>query len=256
MKQIVIASILLNISGISIAQGNAIGNLKASAKIESFCQIQAIDVNFGVVNLPLTAQSANSELRVVCSNNTLYNIDLTYGNNTGGTNTTILTVQFNPNSSNYTKWDIIENGVVLNSLLCFGSTAGFAYNNANNEKLRHAYGLDSGYKFGTVYTDAQYPFLCSKGTLSPTHISHLESRTAKDFGSMTGAMKKDSLAYRITLPKDSTKTWSKGLNSHKGTGVGVEQKIAVNAKIVPEKSSSNYVAQDTYLDTVTATISY
>lgn len=56
--------------------------------------------------------------------------------------------------------------------------------------------------------------------------------------------------------KASAKIWSKGLNSHKGTGVGAEQKIAVNAKIVPEKSSSKYVAQDTYLDTVIATITY
>lgn len=73
---------------------------------------------------------------------------------------------------------------------------------------------------------------------------------------MTGALKGDILAYKITIPGDITKVWNTGNNAYTSTGTGAEQVIDINAQIVPAKSSSNYLAQDSYLDTVTAVIAY
>lgn len=75
-------------------------------------------------------------------------------------------------------------------------------------------------------------------------------------GLMIGTFKGDRLAYQVTLPGDSSKPWIAGLNSYQSIGVGTKQTIEVNAKIVPESSSSSYIAADTYLDAITATVSY
>ena len=63
----------------SFAQSNVKNNFEASANIESFCKIETQDINFGVVALPLTAQSANAQMNVLCSNATAYKVDLEYG---------------------------------------------------------------------------------------------------------------------------------------------------------------------------------
>lgn len=80
--------------------------------------------------------------------------------------------------------------------------------------------------------------------------------TVSDKGIMTGNFKGNKLDYQIALPNDSTKSWIAGVNSYNATGVGSNQVIEMNAKIVPSASSSSYIAQDTYIDTVTATVSY
>lgn len=73
---------------------------------------------------------------------------------------------------------------------------------------------------------------------------------------MTGTFKGDKLAYQVTLPGDSSKPWIAGLNSYEAIGIGSNQTIEVNAKLVPEASSSSHIAADTYLDTIVATVSY
>lgn len=73
---------------------------------------------------------------------------------------------------------------------------------------------------------------------------------------MTGIVKKDQVGYAITIPNNSTKIWNKGVNSYTSKGIGVKQVIPLNAKIVTDKSTSKYLAQDSYLDTVTVNLNY
>lgn len=63
----------------SAMANEALNDFKASAKIESFCKINTQDINFGVINSPLTSQSGSSEMNVLCSNKTPYEINLSYG---------------------------------------------------------------------------------------------------------------------------------------------------------------------------------
>lgn len=73
---------------------------------------------------------------------------------------------------------------------------------------------------------------------------------------LMGATKGDVLGYKITLPNDSTKIWIKGMNEYSAKGTGSLQKFTVNAQILPEDSSSKYVAEDIYVYTLTAEVSY
>lgn len=117
--------------------------------------------------------------------------------------------------------------------------------------------LNKNNMYGTWTPDTYGVCDTSTARLNMTNFTKLFGGATKaDKGVMTGTFKGDKLAYQITLPTDSTKPWIAGVNSYNATGVGSNQVIEMNAKIVPSASSSSYIAQDTYLDTVTATVSY
>lgn len=59
MKKNILMLTLMSLGTSVFAQNNIKDNFGTTAKIESYCQIQANDINFGVVSSPLTAQSAN-----------------------------------------------------------------------------------------------------------------------------------------------------------------------------------------------------
>lgn len=66
-------------SSTAFAAENKAADFQASAQIENTCLIEADNVNFGQVYAPLTQQGTKSEMRVLCSKNTSYTIDLAYG---------------------------------------------------------------------------------------------------------------------------------------------------------------------------------
>lgn len=248
-KKKMLASILAMIGTSSIAQNNATGAFEASASIESFCQINAQDINFGVVNLPLTAQSANGQVNVLCSNNTSYIIDMNYGSENAVINPFNEPYYISVNvEKNYVDYQIKlqSTGVSWAGIFCY-NTGGVKI----GTKMKPYF---PSYTIGIVNNDTEG--LCSKGTLNEDVLNTKLGISSESFGLMSGALKGDKLAYKIMMPEDSTKTWRKGENSFKSIGSGVEQKFVFSAKIIPEDSSSAYVGQDTYIDTITTTISY
>lgn len=248
-NKIIIASILAIIGTSAMAQSSAKGTMQASANIESFCQINAQDINFGVVSLPLTAQSANGQVNVRCSNNTSYVIDMNYGSEKATSS---------PFNEPYyitkePKADYVDYQVRLE--VSGKSWAGIFCYYSGGVKIGTAMKpYFPTYIIGSVNNDTEG--LCSKGVLNENVFNEKLGISIASFGLMSGASKGDKLAYKIMMPDDSAKTWRKGENSFKSIGNGVEQNIVFSAKIVPEDSSSSYIAQDTYIDTITTTISY
>lgn len=233
-------------------------NLTTTAKIENFCSISANDLNFGVVNLPLTAQSANSTMNVLCNNNTSYTIDLAYGGiygqgATGNGNIYTSYPSAGGETTDFKIFLIYENGVNIGALSCGKSTGGLkntVYFFAN-QPVASLYGAKTtGSYIPDVYS------ACNNGYINSQTLTNLAGVPAYSYGVMNGAAKSDKLAYSISLPNDSSKVWNAGNHSYTSKGIGSNQEIAINASLIPDKSSSKYIAQDTYLDTITATISY
>ena len=254
INKLTLAALSLFSFSVAHAQSSISEDFKTSAKIENFCSISAQDVNFGVVALPLTAQTANSSMNVLCTNNTSYKIDLAYsgiygqGANNGGT-TYSATINPYGNGSTYNQYDITDSSdKYIGMLICYGP--GDTFNgllSLNNLEIANLYGYPkTGIQADTKNT-------CSGKVINQTTFT---IGPAYAYGIMTGTTKVDNLAYKITIPSDSTKVWNKGNNSYISIGTSSEQIIDINASIVPDKSSSNYLAQDTYLDTVIAIITY
>lgn len=251
LKISTLALVNLIISSSALA-GNSTSNFDTTATIESFCSINAGDINFGVVSLPLTAQSANAQMNVLCSNNTPYTINLAYGGKYGsGSKGGEITAVRIHSQADGDAFVLYQDGKQLDlgsshHISCY--YAGGVY--FHTQKVAEVFGMNVSGKINDASN------ICSGATLLDSFVKTNIYSVAYDFGMMVGSMKGDNLAYRITIPGDSSKTWNNGKNSYSLIGTGANQNIVMNAQIVPDSSSSQYLAQDSYLDTVTATISY
>lgn len=263
IKKTLIYSLLLTIFSSANAEGNISKNFETKAKIEKFCSIQTNDVAFGVVALPLTAQAANSQMRVLCTKNTPYKIDLNYGQYVPSENSNQYTINYVSSNNEYNYYVVSNSsGSISGALLC--GYAGSFLGKASPNKIEIAKIFGSS----TLWQQPNTGICTSDNTKEGTKPAGWEGAYNKtgtqpaggikksEFGFMSGAQKGDKLAYSFTLPEDSSKAWSKGFNSYDSTGVGIEQIINVNAKIVPNKSSSKYIAADIYMDSITAEIIY
>lgn len=233
--------------------GDINANLNTTAQIESFCQINAADINFGVVNLPLTAQTANSQMNVMCSNATAYKVDLSYGGiygSGGGNDGVNYTFVKNSGFPGVQIWYAYADGKHIGRFNCYSNQEIYLHTDAT--AIANKLGLEVS---KTYYDNGKYG-LCSGTSVHYGLASKLSQVSAYNYGIMKGTMKGDKLAYAITIPNDSTKVWNKGINSYSLIGTGINQVIEMNAKIIVDQSSSKYIAADTYLDTITANVSY
>lgn len=241
----------------AVAQSNITNDFNTSASIESYCKIETQDINFGVVNLPLTAQSANSQMNILCSNSTAYKIDLSYGgvygSGTGMGNNKDYSYKVNSNViEGWNRFDIIENNINIGYLSC-SKSLGSNYVVFTPEVAK-LYGTD--WRNGTIMTDKFNACDVNSRSINAVTFSNLGKIAAYSYGVMNGSFNGDKLAYSIENPSDSSKIWNNGISSYEAIGIGSSQTINMNAKIVPESSSSSYIAADTYLDIVVATITY
>lgn len=264
-KNIIYAILPIMISS-AFAQ-NIEKDFKASAKIESFCKIETNNVNFGVLTAPLTTQNASGEMTVLCSNNTPYEIDLSYGGVYGaGGEDTGYTIGLFQSITEVAQYRVYNSTGGLVGYLGCGRGIRMGQVNFSTVALASFYGYSDYNSPGKGYVPDTNNTCVSDGTRDGTYPTgwvgaYNAPRQALyskgySYGIMTGFANGDNVAYKITLPNDSTKVWNKGAAKHSSIGTGIVEKININAQVVPASSTSLYPAQDAYQDTVTATIIY
>lgn len=238
-------SIILAFSSHNAFAGNTAGNFETTASITSTCSISATDVNFGVVSSPLTKQGATGELSVLCTNKSSYQIDLSYASAsfTGVKYSSTIT---NTNGNLSTDTQVFDpNNKIIGTITCYTSNSLYhAYVDFSTLELASLYGYS---KYGTNLDSLG---ACSAGTATQPKSG------ASSYGAMTGISKGNLIGYAISVPGDLSKVWKQGVNSYSNSGTGATQTFIMNASILPDNSSSKYPAQDSYIDTVTAIISY
>lgn len=194
---------------------------KATAQLVASCTINASNVSFGTLLLPLSNQPATSSMTVLCSNGASYTIGMAYGGvyGTGTGVTGNLPLQ---SAVQYPSWA---------SCNYSGSINGQNYTSTQNYTLSYYwnYGCPANYTY---------------------------SSPAYNYGLMTGTVKGDKIAYSIQVPGNPSQVWNSGNFSYTATGTGSSQSIPVKATLVPGQSSSSYPAPDMYMDTATATINF
>lgn len=226
-------------------------DMKATAKIEKFCSISANDVDFGVLNSPLTSQNANSEMKILCSNTVKYTINLQYGGIYGegltGNGKNYTASEYG-NSNGIRSYNIYEQGTNVAWMRCRDDNqvffGGFLW-------LANLYGATNQ----NQYIPDNYGACNGNGQINNQKLSTLGG-SAYAYGVINGAVKGDKIAYYFGLPNDHSKVWNNGNNQHSGIGTGSAEIIELKATIIPDKSSSKYPSADTYLDTIIATVAY
>jgi spore coat protein U-like protein len=217
MKKILMLISLLSLGLFNIQSqaGTATTTTKASATLASVCTISSQNVSFGQVALPISAQSATSNMIVECSKGSSYTISLAYGGIYGL-----------GNSSSGDYWQSAT--AAQTGLHCLSGTPFAEYNSS-----------------GTMI-NVQCAFTQPANPSNPAYA----------YGKMIGSVSGDNIAYSIQVPNTPSKVWNAGENSYTSTGTGASQTIPVVATLVPAQTTNQYPTVDTYLDVVTATVSY
>lgn len=214
---------------------------QSSATLSATCSINAQSLSWGTLVLPLSAQYASSQMNILCNKGAPYTIDLAYGG-VYGQGTGI---------SNY--YVIASYGQCTKAGPCY---TWINYNIFNTS------GVKTGTSSATLsVTDSKDYTAVKQGFASYMGCSYLGNNCNKgspsySYGIMSGLSKGDGVAYSIYVPNESSKVWNAGQNSYTDTGTGISQSIPINARLVPENSSSRYPAPDFYMDAITATINY
>lgn len=204
---------------------------KATATISSSCQISAQNVSFGNLVLPLSAQSASSNMTVLCSKNAPYTVALAYGGVYGaGTNGDYWVHEGCPKACNNNyNWyyEYNASGTIIN---------------------------EQQYANGPVINGATTATIPG-ATLNTTTGTYTVG-TSYNYGLMIGVASGDHVGYSIAVPNNPSQVWNTGNYNYAGTGNGVSQTLPINATIIPGQSTSTYPTPDYYLDTVTATVNF
>lgn len=225
-------------------------NTKASATLSAMCTISAQNVNFGQISLPISTQSANASMSILCSKNHPYTIGLTYGGIYGA-----------GISGNYWK--------VISSSGCISSTnpSSLSYNPLNPNGAAGTYSWLEYNTSGQVLTgtctgsppgnSGTYVATLGYTATSPSGLYYNPSNTTVyTYGKIIGAAFGDSIAYSIQIPNNSSEVWNTSNYSYSSTGTGSTQTIPIVITLVPSQTANKYPTADSYLDTVIATVSY
>lgn len=212
--------------------GNQSASTQATASVSAECTIQAQNLSFGNLVLPLSAQSASTSMNVLCSKNASYTVGLAYGGVYGSGSQTVT------------------------------GTLGSAGNYYNN-----AWAGGSGVSYTEGYcaynvsgqTDqimVVSPNLNQADNYGCTQTAQVQVGATYTYGKMTGIVNGDSIGYSIQVPNNPGAVWNTGVGSYTAIGTGNNQAIPVVGTLVPAQSSGNYPTPDSYMDTVTATVSF
>ena len=257
-KNLIISGIILAFSNsIAFAQSasNSNADLKSTAKMENTCLMSVDNILFGQVFAPLTSQVSQSQMKVLCNNNASYKIELAYGGvyGTGGStyNPADIRIVTDLVMPNFRSYKIYVKDEPVSAL-----RADIECNNQYNNKV----GILSN-EMGVILNGKKGNFvsisgICSGVTAYAAGFANIPGSPSYAYGVMNGGLSGDKLAYKITVPGDTSKVWNAGNSSYTATGTGAEQIVNVNAQIVPGNSTSLYPAQDMYTDIITAVISY
>lgn len=218
-KKIILAIFAsITLLGQAQAQKLTTNTNKATAKLVASCQIAAQSVSFGNIILPLTTQSANSNLSVLCNKGANYSIEMTYGGIYGKSypGSTVYRLAGEACAPTITRFNVFD---VLTGV-----------------KKGQSCGLPE--KFVTQNWEYY--------TGEPVNFN---------YGKMVGASKGDNVAYSLEVPGKTGVVWNTS-NKYSATGTGETESIPVKATLVPSQSGSAYPIPDMYLDTVTAQVTF
>lgn len=235
----------------SFAQSNpqSTSNIDIKASVDAGCFISANNINFGALMIPLTTQTATSEMSVLCSRNSNYTIGISYSatgaastnftgslatNGTGGSSYYISDSNGNPNNQPYTLWvQCLNNGT-------------FSLYTGDANLFRSIYGISDSVNVYN-YTIDTYS-ICNGSSLNMNTLSGFST------GKLTGITKNEIIQYTLELP-GTTSIWNTS-NKYTGKGTGENQTIPMKAKINTSGSPTHMLSPDSYIDTLTVLLNY
>ncbi len=256
MKSYKVIMFALSIVFPSLSQAQANSQIDVSANVDPGCFLSADNINFGVLNTPITNQSAQGNMKVHCSKNAILNIDIQYGGKYGGvgagayTGVITRTSTFSGNTYNQDVKIYLNNEPISNNSYdfhCSIHSPGKVY--IYSEAAKIMYGSNT-----MLWQNDPKKLCASSGIMNMATLNNWEA--GFDYGMLSGAANGEEIRYNLEMPNDSSKVWSKGFNTYNIVATGVEENILMKANIKSINNPTYRMTPDIYSDTLTAIITY
>ena len=237
----------------SLSQAQTSSQIDVSANVDPGCFLSAENINFGVLNTPITNQSAQGNMKVHCSKDAILNIDIQYGGKYGGVGAGAYTgvTKLNYHGNDVFSQDVkiyLNNEPISNNSYDFNCRTNFPGKiHIYSEAAKIMYGSN------TMFWQNDPNNLCDSGSMNMTTLNNWG---AFDYAMLSGAANGEEIRYNLEMPNDSSKVWSKGLNTYNIVATGVEENILMKANIKSINNPTYRMTPDSYSDTLTAIITY
>lgn len=249
-KKILTLAILGSLSTGSFAQDPRNSDIKVTAKIDPGCFIEAENINFGVLMMPLTDNRAQSNITVKCSKDTQMSLSILYGNvsNSSGTN------------SRYT---INQVSSVLSKIYLDGQPI-----SKSNDDIYCASWMGSGSSVGhggVAFSNEALPLFENAksgwqndlwGICSPNGVNNsYVIKSQIEIGALKGLVNNEVIKYSLELPNQSSTIWDSN-NKYYVKASGEQQTIPMKANIKKTENPTHRLSPDNYQDTLTVVLNY
>lgn len=254
--------ILTGLSSSAFAQSatpQSNSNLEVTATVDPGCFLEADNLNFGILMMPLIDQSATSNMKVKCSKNTPITLDIYYDFSQGvvdsskGNYTYEETASGIWEASYYTNYKIYLDGVALTS-----ERQDFGCREWNRGEIyiftNQAANL-LGYQEGVYSNNSIDMPLCNGKTINENTFSKILNTETSDIGYLKGVSHAENIVYFLDVPNDASKKWGVR-NNYKMVSSGVETNVVMKAHIKRADNPTHKMTPDTYQSTLTVVLTY
>lgn len=250
---------IINLSATAIAimvsncvQANENAQMEVSAKIEPGCFLEADNINFGILQMPLSDQSAQSNIKIKCSKNSNVELTISYlGIGGGNASNDIYTSSIISNQSDYQYVKIYKNNAPISSssfdVQClnyhtYGVT--FSYQNAETASLL---GLsNSNINISQVSSPNN---ICDNKNF---RIDKFNEFLGAGSGILTGLLSNEKINYYVEKPT-TNEPWT---SSYQVLSSGTEQIIPMKTNIKRADNPTYRMTPDTYQSTLSIILTY
>lgn len=248
-KSIVALAILSSVSTMSLAQVSSNSNIELSANVDAGCFLEADNINFGVLMMPLTDSSSQSNVKVLCSKGSSLKIQISYDNKISGSSSTY----------SYTKLSDIEyminkNGTSIGGIRCYyDSSLTFIDSNRNltfvSNEVADIFGLQYNVRVAYI-TDN----ICSGTQINVQNFNKKTGNMFAKSGVLQGVSSVEQIKYTIKNPSNNN-VWTMS-NDYSILGSGIQQTIPLVADIKRAENATHRLTPDTYQSTLTVILNY
>ena len=217
-------------------------DLEVKAIVDAGCFLTANDINFGTLQMPLSNQNSSSDMKIKCSNNASYNIQINYGANAQAIS--IYTFEYTVSFGNTNSGKLYKDGVPI-STSKFDVTCSLSSNGANFATAEAA-ALFNVSKLGSY---VPVNGLCHGRIIQQKALDQLSGNS---IGFLSGLSSGEKIAFEILNPNNQN--WA--YNKYSAIANGTEQNIPLKAQIKKENSPTHRLSADTYQSNVTVQLTY
>lgn len=256
MKKITAITIaIISASTTSFAQDPRNSDIEIKAKVDAGCFLDAENINFGVLQMPLQDQTASANMRLHCSKGSPLSISIRYGNlSTSGTLLTGITFadSINTNGMEYDFKKVYKDGKAISSLsfdlYCHKSIPNKI--GINSVEMANFINLNKT-EAGTTWIQ-DTAGVCTSGSKINTTKALAFMSGIVDIGSLSGLSGAEKINFYIEKPQTANK-WS---SDYLITATGVEQFVPMRASIKRADNVTHRMTPDTYQSVLTVVLTY